>query len=383
MTAVPAIGHHRRVIANHTWNVDWAGRKLFVKANPNPSAARREVAGHARLRVRYPVPALLWTRRFGRWTVLTYARWPYVGHDTSLLVDEITRAELTQNTTRLDTCLNDILGHYHTVIADTLRLVTFADTTSARYGDPATGDGLLASRHAASAPWLTLRDGLRIRPSDLATTCVVVNGREHRIDLSRLQVELRVHFAGRNPTWVALTQDGPTDFNLGWSIQGGPVWFGHGSGGCNSVVGEFASFLLYQRLHGAWLAPTYHPAAFRDHPSALLTAALHQPTARVKRDRQCDLLIDYAHRPSPARQHVIRRYVREIVEPVAVHLGIGDLMCWLRPYLVTELLAVLYTGQDSPRDTALCLGLVADTLHPDTTVHQVLALTPSQPASNP
>lgn len=381
MTALARISHHRRVTACHTWHVDWAGRKLFVKANPDPDDAQREIAGHARVRSRYPVPALIWTRRIGHWTVLTYARWPHIGHDTGLLVDEITRAERTGDTARLDACLDDIFGHYGTVIADTLRLTTFADTASAIYRDPEAGDVWLNRGHAAVTPWLALPDGRQLRPSKGATTRLVVNGREHRMDLAHLLVELRVHFAGRNPTWVALTQGDPTDLNLGWSIQDGPVWFDHDTGGFNAIAGEFASFLLYQRLHGSWLAPTYQPVAFRDRPSALLTAALNQPAVRVERDGPHELRIDYTHRPSAARLHVMRRYLRGLVEPVAARLDVGDLMGWLRPYLVHELLAVQYTGQLSPRDSALVLGLLADTLHPDTTVHELLALTGSRPAS--
>ncbi len=380
---MPQIGHHRRFTANHTWYVDWAGRQLFLKANPNRVEADQEIIGHARIRARYSIPALLSTKRLGRWTVLTYERWPCLGHDTGLLLDEITRAELTRDATRLDACLDDILGRYRTVVADTIQLAAFGDTISKLYGDRLAGGGRLDHYYGTDTPWLTLPDGWQLRPSELAGTHLMVNGREHQIDLAHVLVELRVHFAARNPTWAGITQGDPTDFNIGWSPQAGAVWFDYDTGGLNAVAGEFACFLIDQRLHSAWLTPTYNPAAFRDHPSALVAAALHPPTARVERDGRSGLRIDYTHQPGRARQHATRRYLREVVEPISANLRVGDLMGWLRPYLVMRLLAVYHLGQLHPRDTALVLGLIADVLHPDTTLHDFLALTTSRSESAP
>lgn len=378
---MPRIGHHRRFTANHTWHLDWKGRQLFVKVNPYPTKADQEVQGHARIRGHYLVPDLLGFRRLGRWTALAYQRWPYLGHDTGLLVDDITRAELTGNIARLDACLNGILGRYRTIIAATTRMATFAGTITKFYGACLAGGGRIDHYYGTDTPWLTLPDGWQLRPSNLATTCLIVNGREHHIDLANLLGELRVHFAARNPTWAALTQGNPTDLNLGWSPQSGPVWFDYDTGGLNAIAGEFACFLLDQRLHGAWLTPAYYPNAFRDHPSALLPAALRSPAVRTERDGSSGLWIDYTHQPSPARQHTIRRYLREVVEPITAHLQVGDLMGWLRPYLVMRLLAVHHLGQLHPRDTALVLGLLADVLHSDTTLHDFLALTTSRSES--
>lgn len=207
------ISHHRRFTANHTWHVDRSGRRLFVKANPHPGEAGQEIVGHASIRDHYLVPALLWTRRLGRWTVLAYERWPYLGHDTGLLLDEITRADITRDVTRLDGCLNGILGRYRTVIADTARLTTFADTKL--YGERMAGGGRIDRYYGTDTPWLTLPDGWQLRPSTLADTRLIVNGRDHQIDFAQLLVELRVQFAARNPTWAAITQGDPTDVNLG------------------------------------------------------------------------------------------------------------------------------------------------------------------------
>lgn len=375
---MPRISHYRRFTANHTWYADLAGRRLFIKANPNPIEARREIEGHARIRAQYRVPALIGSRRLGRWTVLAYQRWLHVGRDSGLLLDEITRADLTSDTARLDACLDDILGHYRAVIARTLRPVAFGHSLAKLYGDRAVRGGRLDAYYGTNAPWLTFPDGSELRPSDLATTCLVVNDREHRIDFAVLLVRLRMHYASRNPTWAALTQGDPTDINLGWSPQAGPIWFDYDTGGLNAIPGEFACFLTYQRLHGAWLTPTRNPAAFCDHPTALSPGALTVPVVHIERDGRCALRISYEHGPSPARQHVLRRYLNEIVQSTATDLQIRDVMDWLRPYLVMRLLAVYDLAQLDSRSTALCLALLAEALDPETRLDEFLALRPSR-----
>jgi hypothetical protein len=164
-----------------------------------------------------------------------------------------------------------------------------------------------------------------------------------------------------------------TDINIGWSPHGGPVWFDYDTGGRNAVPGEFACFLLYQRLHGAWLTPHYNPAAFRDHPSAVRAAALREPVVQVQH-APSSLTLAYRHRPSPARRHVMRRYLDEIVYPVTSQLNIGDVMEWLRPYLVMRLLAVYDLASLKPRDAGLSIGLLAEALDPNTTLPDFLTL---------
>jgi hypothetical protein len=177
-----------------------------------------------------------------------------------------------------------------------------------------------------------------LRPADLARTTVVVNGRSHAVDFAKLITWLRGYFTGLAPVWAAVTQGDPTDLNIGWSQAGGPVWFDYDTGGFNALPGEFACFLLYQRLHGAWLTPRYNGPAFRDHLVVLCPAVLAQPTVVTTYGRM-SLLIDYQHVPSLARQHVMRRYLDEVVCPVAAHLGVVNRMDWLRPYLAMRLLS--------------------------------------------
>lgn len=375
------IANHRRFTANHTWHVDWAGNALFVKANPHHDEARAEHAGHAHIRGLYPVPKLRYVRQVARWTVLIYDRWPYLGHDAGLLLDEITHADLTQDKRRLDACLTVVFGHYQHVISSTLRRTTNGETVSKLYGDRAAADGRLDRYYRPNAPWPITIGTRRIRPADLADLRLVVNGREQAVDFADLMIQLRLQFARHNPVWAAVTQGDPTDINIGWSPAGGPVWFDYDTGGLNALPGEFACFLLYQRLHGAWLTPHYNRAAYRDHPSALSAPCLPEPVVHMKHTGS-SLTIDYSHTPSPARRHVLHRYLHEIVQPIARQLGIDDVMDWLRPYLVMRLLAVYHLADLEPRDTALSLALLAQALDPSTALPDFLALTPSRTEIN-
>lgn len=368
------IANHQRFTANHTWHVDWAGKALFVKANPHHDEARTERAGHARLRPFYPVPGLRSARRVARWTVLVYDRWPHLEHDNGLLLDEITHADLTGDMRRLDACLTAVFSHYQHAIGATVRPATNKETISKLYGDRAAPDGRLDRYYRAGAPWPITTNARRLRPHDPANLHVAVNGREYVLDFVGLMIQLRLHFARHSPVWAAITQGDPTDINIGWSPASGPVWFDYDTGGLNALPGEFACFLLYQRLHGAWLTPHYNRFAFRDHPSALAPASLPVPVVHIEHSGP-SLAIDYRHTPSPARRRVLRRYLNEIVAPFARHLGIEDLMDWLRPYLVMRLLAVYNLAELEPRDTALSMALLAQALDSATTLPDFLALT--------
>jgi hypothetical protein len=368
------IGHHRRFTANHTWHVDWRRQALFLKANPHHDEAMAECHGHAKISSHYPVPPLRGHRRVARWTLLVYDRWLHLGQDAGLLLDEISYADLTSDLVRLDRCLTDVLGHYAGTIAKTLRRTTNADTVSKLYGERAAPGGRLDSYYGADRPWLASEGSRRVRPSELAGLRLVVNGRRHDLDFANVVTWLRSAFSADRPVWAAITQGDPTDMNIGWSPQGGPVWFDYDTGGLNAIPGEFACFLLYQRLHGAWLTPHYNPAALRDHPAAIEAVVRCEPVVQMQHV-PTSLTIVYRHRPSPARRHVMRRYLDEIVYPVANQLDISDLMEWLRPYLVMRLLAVYDLASLKPRDAGLSIGLLAEALAPTTTLPDFLALT--------
>lgn len=369
---------HRRYTRNHTWHIDVAGRALFVKASPDPAEARAERVGHARINGYYPVPALRAALRAGPWTLIAYDRWPPSGHAGSLLLDEITRADASGDTSRLDACLDDMLTRYRDVIGSTLQQARNAETVTKLYGDRAAPGGRLDAYYLSGRPWQLADDTPPLCPSELPALRVAVNGREHAIDLGAVTAWLRGCLASERHVWAALTQGDPTDLNIGWSPSSGPVWFDYDTAGLNALPGEFACFLLYQRLHGAWLTPHYNPAAFRDHPQSLAPPSKTPPKLSVTVAPPV-LQIDYRHEPSPARKHVIRRYLNEIVYPAAARLGIRDLIRWLRPYLVMRLLTVYDLATLEPGDAALSLALLAQALAPATSVEGLLSLTAQRP----
>lgn len=372
------ITHHRRFTANHTVRVDWRGRRYFVKVVPRRAEAAAQLAGHRRLREHYRIPRLLAHYTIGRLTVLIFDRHGTDTPDTGLLLDEINTADRTGDTSQLDNYLTSILGTYSYAIDATRARVRQDVTVSKLYGDRAQPGGRLDSYYAADAPILLLPGQEELRPSDLRHTVLVVNRRVHRLDFASILADLRRFFVPSRQVWTALTQGDPTDVNLGT----GPVWFDHDTGGPNALAGEFACFLWYQFVQGGWLVPTYNPAAFVDHPATLDLRTRTMPTVQVRRDGRSVIAIDYSYAPSPARRHVMSRYLQELVRPLAAQIEVADVLEWLRPYLVMRILGVYNIGELSPSDAALSLALLAETLSPHTELHSLLGL--SQPApSNP
>lgn len=384
MMTVPRVSHHRRFTDNHTWHVDTARHNLFVKANPRPAEAAAEAHGHGLISSYYPVPRLHSRRRLGRWTVLVYDRWPHLGTDHGLLLDEITMTDLaapTASPQRLDKCLSAVLGHYRTTLESSFQRTAQNATVAKLYGQRAAPGGRLDDYYADNAAWL-LAPKVSVRPAELATHELVVNGRSHRIDFGDIILSLRAHFTGDQPVWAAISQGDPTDINIGYSPSGGPVWFDYDTGGLNAVAGELACFLMYQRLHGTWLTPHYNPEAFRDHPRSVTRQALAPPAVQVERHARA-LEINYQHAPTPARRYVLRRYVDQLVTPLTTMVGVDNLMEWLRPYLVMRILAVYPLTRLEPRDTALSLALLAEVIDRDTTLPEILGLTTAREEASP
>lgn len=377
---MPRVRRHRRFTANHTWHVDCGGHRYFVKANPHPHEARAERVGHARLKSFYPVPKLHKAWRLAGWTVLVYDRWPHLGPNTGLLLDEIVHADLTRDARDLDACLTAVFAQYQQVITRTMGRTILAKTVSKLYGERVRIGGRLDRYYGTNGPWPIAIGDSWLRPSDVAKVRLVVNGRESTLDFDALVTRLRAQLDGNAPAWAAITQGDPTDVNIGWEPKAGPVWFDHDTGGLNALPGEFACFLLYQRLHGAWLTPRYNPAVFRDHPLALDPVTLIEPVVHVE-STASSLVIDHGHAPSLAHRHVMRRYLDEVVRPIADNLGIDDLVEWLRPYMALRLLAVYSLADLRPHDAALSLALLAEVLDPAARLHELLALAPAETES--
>ncbi|WP_020014159.1 hypothetical protein [Promicromonospora sukumoe] len=350
---MPRISNHRRYTRNHTWHLDVAGWPLFVKANPNRAEARQELTGHAAIEAYYPIPALRWAGSAGPWAVHVFDRSLHRDEGGSLLVDEISRAETTNDRARLDMFLDDILTYYRDTLLSTARHIPARRVVGKLYGDRLRTSGRVDQYYGRCPPW-PLRSG-EVVPAGLR---MEVNGRPHMVDLPSIVERLRADFAADRRVWAAISQGDPTDFNIGWSPRSGPVWFDYDTGGLNAVAGEFACFLMYQVLHGAWLTPRYNRDAFDDHPEALHSSVFHRPRIYTEQS-DTGLAITYAFDPGAVRTHVVGRYLTEVVRPVAEALGVRDLWAWLRPYLIARVLGVYdITRLDGP-DVALSLALLA------------------------
>lgn len=364
------ISSHRRFTGNHTWHVDVGERRLFLKANPSRQDAQAERSGYREVRRHYPVPRFRAWCRIPGWSLHLYDRWPHLSSNHGLLLDVIARAEQTGSYAELHQCLSDVIEHYRRVIFATTERVRNAATCTKLYGARAQPCGRLERYYGEHAPWRVLlgsRGGRQANASDE----VLVNGRDYRLHYGELVEMFRAHFAETRTEHAAITQGDPTDFNIGWT-QDGPIWFDYDTGGLNALPGEFACFLVYQRLHGAWLTPRYNPAAYADHPAGLRLACVSPPSVHVRFEPH--FCIDVRFQPSVARKAVIWRYVRELVQPVATELGVRDVVGWLRPYVLMRLLGVYDLTKLHSSDLALCTALVAEAIDPRATLPSLLGL---------
>ncbi|MCO6003770.1 hypothetical protein NE236_02150 [Actinoallomurus purpureus] len=362
------IGHHRKFTANHTFHADWRDRRLFVKILPNLQEAAAEIAGHRRLRDRYEVPRLVGHRTFRRYAIHAYERIGDDRGDSGLLLDDINIADLTGHVGHLDQTVTALLSRYETVIHQTLRRARPQDTVTKLYADRAAEGGRLDRYYRHDPDLLIVPGGDSVRPSQLRALRLVVNGEPHRIDFSATIRWLRRTHCSEHTVWAGLTQGDPTDVNLG----PGPIWFDYDTGGINALAGEFAGFLWYQLIQGGWLVPAYNTSAFADHPATFACMVFNKPAVQFRLSGS-SLAIDYHHRASMARRHVIARYLNELVRPIAAEIGISCVMKWLRPYLVMRILGVYNLADLNTADAALSLAYLAQVLSPGLSVDELFA----------
>lgn len=354
------ISHHRKFTKNHTFHVNWRGRRLFIKILPNRREAAAERAGHRRLRDLYDVPRLVGHRALGRHTVHAYERVGDGRSDSGLLLDDINTADLTGDFHPLDKTLNALFNRYDTVIRQTLQRVHPQHTVTKLYADRAGEGGRLDRYYGHDPDLLIIPGGGSIRPSQLHELQLVVNGKTRRIDFAATVRWLRRTYSSEHSIWAGLTQGDPTDLNLG----PGPIWFDYDTGGLNALAGEFADFLWYQLIQGGWLVPAYNAAAFADHPATFACTPLNRPVVQTRLTGN-RFFINYRHNASTARRHVVTRYLNELVRPIATEIGVDHIMEWLRPYLVMRILGVYNLAGLRTDDAALSLAYLTQILLPD------------------
>ncbi|MFG2407227.1 hypothetical protein ACGFR8_23375 [Streptomyces brevispora] len=352
------VGPVRCFTRNLLCPVNLLGRPLLLKYTPDPSEARQEIRGHARLTRHYRVPTLHAHLRVPGGHLLAYERLP-CGTDQGLLLDLL-------NTDEPSSALHDYMDRltstYRAVILTTARPTDPTRVVQKLYGDRAAPGGRLDTYYAGRD--FLVADGLVDIPvSRLGTYTLSINGRRNHVDWAATLRWLRAHFASMEPVWAALTQGDPTDVNLGHPL----AWFDYDTAGMNSILGEFANFLWYASALGGWLVPAYNPAAFADHPATFNRVPANSPEIRrADVDHAASTIhIDYAPRLSAPRRAAVTAYWDRLVRPVAERLWPGaGLPNLLRPYLAMRVLGVYNLADLAPEDRLVLLARLAEAMSP-------------------
>ncbi|MER5769032.1 hypothetical protein [Streptomyces sp. NPDC001985] len=352
------IGPVRRFTRNLLCPVDLLGRPLLLKYTRDMTEAREEIRGHARLALRYHVPALHAHLRVPGGHLLAYERLPG-GTDQGLLLDLLNADEPSG---ALHIHMDQLTSAYREVMLATAWSADPAHVVRKLYWDRAAPGGRLDTYYAGKD--FLIADGLIDIPvSRLDTYALNINGRRHRLGWAATLRWLRAHFATAEPVWAALTQGDPTDVNLAHPL----AWFDYDTAGMNSIPGEFANFLWYASTLGGWLVPTYNPTAFADHPATFDHVPANTPKVRRPDvDHSTSTIrIDYAPRLSTARRAAVTAYWNQLVRPVADRLWPGeDLANLLRPYLAMRILGVYNLADLAPEDRLILLARLAEAMSP-------------------
>ncbi|WP_327373038.1 hypothetical protein OG393_03345 [Streptomyces sp. NBC_01216] len=359
------IGRPRRFTRNLVIPVDLAGRQLLVKYNRNLEEAQQEQIGHRLLRARYRVPTLHASVRVPGGYLMTYECWAG-GRNHGLLVDLLSANQVGNELTHY---LDSLTDTYRETILATAVLTDPVRVVRKLYWDRAASGGRLDTYYAETGPSLTVAD-IEIPFDDLGEWALTINGQQAKLDWQTALKDLRVHFENTGPVWAALTQGDPTDVNLAVPL----AWFDYDTAGMNCVLGEFANFLTYVTILGGWLVPTYNPAAFADHPSAIEHRPDNTPviTAQAVDAARRSAHITYERHLSAPRRAAAAAYWHRLVKPVAARLWPGqDLTALLRPYVAMRLIAVYNLGDLTPNDRLLVIIRLVEALSPsfDPTVY--------------
>lgn len=352
------IGPLRRFTRNLLLPVDFFDQHLLVKYTRNPSEARDEIRGHARLGQHYRVPALRARLRVPGGYVLTYERLP-IGPDRGLLLDLLNAHETSSE---LHAYMRQLTVAYRDAILTTAQRAYQAQVVRKLYWDRAAPGGRLDAYYRGR-DFPVAAGIVDIPVSRLGTYALNINGQRLHLDWAATLRRLHDHFAEPEPVWAALTQGDPTDVNLAHPL----AWLDYDTAGLNSIPGEFANFLWYASALGGWLVPTYNPAAFADHRATFDHIEANTPQLlRATVDRTTNTVhIDYAWRLSAPRRTAINAYWEQLVLPVAERLWAGtNLANLLRPYVAMRILAVYNLAELAPEDRLVLLARLAEAMSP-------------------
>ena len=352
------LGPVRRFTRNLLCPVDLPGCRLLVKYTRNPTEARGEIRGHARLARHYRVPALYAHLRVPGGRLLAYERLPG-GSDQGLLLDLFNS---DQPSSELTVYLGQLTSAYRKTILATARPTKPSDVVRKLYWDRAASGGRIDTYYAGK-DFLVADGYIDVPVSRLDNYDLSINGRRQHLGWDSILRWLRARFSTAGPVWAALTQGDPTDVNLAHPL----AWFDYDTAGMNSIPGEFANFLWYTSALGGWLVPMYNPTAFADHPSTFEHVPANTPEVRrADVDRRTGTIhIDYVPRLSENRRAAVGAYWTRLVQPVAHHLWPeADLGTLLRPFLAMRILGVYNLADLTPLDRLVLLARLFEVMSP-------------------
>jgi hypothetical protein len=310
--------------------VDVGRHRLLLKWLPDRGEARRERAGNRALRGSFPVADLLAAMPMPIGHLHVYRRVGSDAEDEGLLLDLLNWAEEPgprgeRARSDLDRFLDLSLAVPRGGMLATARRAPAGRLVRKLFWARAEPGGRLSSLYDGRT--LHLLDDRSLPADALAEMEVTVDGRPVRLDFTGLLRRLRGHFAGEGEWWAAVLHGDPTEVNLGVPY----VEFDYDTAGLNALAGNWAVFLCgILRLGGA-VAPRMAPRNYGRHPLTFARVALNEPAAAVTREGgRVHLALE--RRCAPARLHAARRYVGEVIRPVAAALGI-DVQAELPPFV--------------------------------------------------
>lgn len=297
--------------------VDLLGHRLIAKWVRDAHEARGERRGYAALKALYPVPRLHLALRLPRSAVHVYARHGADEVNSGLLVDLITRAAAPgdPNWGELDRYLDGYLRWQRCAMLATARPMHVAELVTKLFWDRAAPGGRIATTYPPGQP-IFLTDDLSIALDDLSSHVVFLNGTPVVAPWSTLLKDLVGRLDRRRMHWAALCHGDPTELNLGVPY----VEYDHDTGGWNALAGVWAVFLAGVLRLGGAAVPLMAPGAFMHRPHVLAKVQDNLPAVQVSASHGTVHIV-VRRRCAPARVHVARRYLSEVVQPVASAIG--------------------------------------------------------------
>ncbi|MDQ2874206.1 MAG: NUDIX domain-containing protein, partial [Actinomycetota bacterium] len=210
--------------------------------------------------------------------------------------------------------------------------------------------------------------GHQLGPGDLAGRTLVAQGRVLGPAWPADVSVLRSMLAPGTRHVTALSQGDVTEPNIGEPL----CWLDFEHAGRNALAGDAANLLWYLLGMGGWLVPAYQPATY-----ARTLRYPVPPAAGPAVDRLAlhagRIELDYTWSAGPGRRTALGTLLGRLRGDLGTAIAPGgDVTAALRPFLAARILGVISLGQMSGPHALLCLAKLAETLHPATTLDDLM-----------